>query len=177
MEKADAIALQFGQTFTVPDENGGGSIDWSKVDVHDLESVRGNLPPCQARADIEVAHLVANALDQMRQRQDMLIHALVGVSGDDVIESLAAISNAQHLAVSDALSPSIMRYLNDIARANRGIGVRMDFDQEVSKAVSESVQAGGPVDYRQAAKAASGIAPAREKARSEDVAYINEEGV
>ncbi|MGP9633798.1 hypothetical protein ACT3R7_12095 [Halomonas sp. AOP43-A1-21] len=168
MEKDDAIGIQYGSTIGIPAAYGGGSINWGQIDASSLESVRNNMPPCQARAELETRLMIAERLDQ-------LIHALVGVGGKDVVQTLSHIENDQHLALSKVLTPSIMRYLNDIARANAGIGIRMDHQDAVSRAVSEAVQQGGAVDYRQAAKASAGLDPARQKVSREDVAYINGE--
>lgn len=165
----DAIGVRYGRTISIPSEYGGGTVDWSSVDVTDPESVRSNLPPCQARAELEMAHMAM-------RRMDMLIHSLVGASGDDLFRVLGDLSDPQHLGLNQALSPSIMRYLNDIARANRGIGVRMDHQDDFSRAVSSAVQGGGPVDYRSISASGSSVAPARDKVRDEDVSYINEEG-
>lgn len=175
LESDDFIGAQYGSRIAIPDAYGGGSIDWSKVDASDLESVRTELPPCQVRALLETRLLNVAALHAVRERQDMLIHALVGVSGDDMQDALAELANPLHLSTDETLTPSIMRYLNDIARASCGIGVRMDHEHAINTAIQEAIQAGGAVDYIQATNAGSGLKATRNKARDEDQAYIDEE--
>ena len=169
---SDYINALYGRRFNIPDAHGGGYVDWGQVDETDLDSVRNNLPPCQARADLVTRLLLVREVTALR---DALLHALVGASGDDVRDTLDALANPAHLATDTTLSPSIMRYLNDIARANSGIGLRMDYQDAIAQAVSRAVHTGGPVDYQHAAQSAADLEPARNKVRDEDVAYINEE--
>lgn len=179
MDKDDVIGVRYGSKIDIPLAYGGGNVDWSSVDASDLESVRANLPPCQVRAELEARLVLAETIETLkevvRERHDMLIHALVGASGDDIKETLAELTSTQHLASNPELSPSIMRYLNDIARTNAGIGVRMDYESKVANAIREAVQAGGEIDYASAALAGASVKPAREKVLDEDSAYINKE--
>lgn len=173
----ESVALRYGCKFGAeqgypaddpsyaPDHGDPSVVDWSAVDITDLESVRKNLPACEVRAQLEAALM-------LKERQDMLIHALVGMSGSDLIEQLKGLEGYENLALLDTVSPSIMSYLNDIARANRGIGIRMDHQDAFSRAVSDAVQGGGPVDYRQAAKASGDYEAARQTASGEDSAYL-----
>lgn len=180
LEAEDLIGIHYGKTLPIAGKYGGGSVDWSKVDATDLESVQANLPPCHARAMLEarltIAAEVAALREALVERQDMMIQALTGVSGDDLPDLLEALgSHEQHLARAN-LPPNLMRYLNDIARSNRGIGVRMDHDMLISQAMREAIQNGGAVDYKGLSSAAAQVEPARRAICDEDSSYINRSG-